>query len=158
MSLNETKAKQMSHHILYRNWNPFSEMDALGEPFRLLFGNRGGAERQSIEVKDWVPLVDILENGEGYLIKVELPEVQKKDVSVRVEAGMLSIVGERKTETKEEKVHCVERSYGRFVRSFRVPENADASRVTAEFKDGILRVSLPKMDEAKPKSIEVSVA
>lgn len=133
--------------MLYRNWNPFCEMDELGERLNLLLGRGTG---------EWSPLVDILENDEKYIIKAELPEVEKKDVSVKIEEGVLTISGERRA-VKEEKKHRSERSYGRFLRTFRVPENADSTRVSAEFKDGILNVSLPKVVEERAKSIEVSV-
>ena len=83
----------------------------------------------------------------------------KEDVSVRVEDGVLSISGERKTEEEknEKKIHRAERSYGRFDRSFRVPENADASKVTARFKDGVLQVVLPKLAQAKAAAVEINV-
>jgi len=105
-------------------------------------------------------LVDIAEDGKEYLIKVELPEVQKDDVKVTVESGTLTISGERKAEKVEtgRKFHRVERFYGRFERNFSVPDDAEAKEVKAGFKDGMLRVHLAKSEKARPKQIEVKVS
>ena len=141
-----------------RKWNPFHEVDALNN---LIFGNRLPEGRQQESSSgDWVPLVDIVEGENEFLIKVELAEIGKKDISVKVEEGVLTISGVRKAEvvSDEKKFHRVERSYGKFIRTFRVPENTDSGKVAAEFKDGVLRVTLPKVEEAKPKAIEVAVA
>jgi HSP20 family protein len=100
------------------------------------------------------------DNGEReYLIKAELPEVLKENVRVTVENGRLTLSGERKFEKEEtgKKYHRVERSYGSFLRSFNLPENADAEKVEADFKDGVLRVHLPKQEKAKPREIEVKI-
>jgi HSP20 family protein len=117
------------------------------------------AEDENISVPEWAPLVDIAEDQKEYLIKVELPEVQKDDVKVTVESGTLTISGERKAEKEEKgrKFHRVERFYGRFERSFSIPDDAEASDVKAEFKDGVLRVHLAKSEKARPKQIEVKV-
>jgi len=143
-------------------WNPFKEMDELQERLATLFGrlppHRDQEER--LTLAQWAPLVDIIEDDKEYLIKAELPEVRKEDVKVSVEDGVLTISGERKHEAEENgaKYHRVERAYGLFSRSFTVPESADASKVSAEFKNGVLIVHLPKDEKAKPKSIEVKVA
>ena len=91
---------------------------------------------------------------------MELPEVQKENVRVTVENGTLTIAGERKTEKEESsrRFHRVERSYGRFERSFAIPDDAEAESVKAEFKDGLLRVHLAKNEKARPKQIEVKVS
>ena len=111
-------------------------------------------------VAEWAPLVDIVEDAKEYLIKAELPEVKKEEIKVGVQDDVLTITGERKYEKEEKgkKYHRVERAYGSFARSFTVPEDADGAKVTAEFKDGILKVHLPKTEEAKPKTIEVKVS
>lgn len=145
-----------------RRWSPFNEVDALNNQLsHLLFGDNahvGGAEET--ETRGWVPLVDVVEAVDAYVIKAELPEVDRKDITVKVEDGVLTIAGERKAEetSEENRVHRTERSYGKFVRTFRVPKNADVSKVGAEYKDGVLRVSVPKVAEAKPKSIDITVA
>ena len=101
--------------------------------------------------------MDITEDDKEYIIKAELPEMKKEDVKVTVENGLLTIVGERKFEKEEnKKYHRVECAYGRFARSFIVPDAVDADNVSAEFKDGVLKVHLPKSEKNKP--IEVKVA
>ncbi len=112
-----------------------------------------------MRVAQWAPLVDISEDEKEYLIKAELPEVKKDEVKVSVQNDVLSITGERKYEKEEKnkKVHRIERAYGSFARTFTVPEDADAEQVAAEFRDGILKVHLPKTEKAKPKSIDVQV-
>ncbi len=110
--------------------------------------------------KMWEPLTDITEDEKEFLLMVELPEMKKEDVKVTVEAGILRITGERKSE-KDEKTkmyHRMERSYGSFERAFTLPERADGSKISADYKDGVLKVHLPKTAEAKPKAIEVKVA
>jgi HSP20 family protein len=109
---------------------------------------------------DWTPSADISETDTAYLIKAEIPGVNKEDVKVTIENGMLTIQGERKMEKeeKDKKFHRIERSYGSFMRSFRVPDDADESAVKAEFKDGVLNVTLTKSAKAKPKAVNVSVS
>ncbi|MDW8307868.1 MAG: Hsp20/alpha crystallin family protein [Verrucomicrobiales bacterium] len=117
-------------------------------------------DEEAITLPEWAPLVDIAEDDKEYLLKVELPEVNKDDVKVTVEGDTLTISGERKAEKEEKgrKFHRVERYYGRFERSFSIPDDADADNVKAEFKDGVLRVHLPKSEKARPKQIEVKVS
>src|SRR5205085_10902516 len=119
-----------------------------------------GHGREEIALADWMPVADITEDEKEYLIRAELPDLKKEDVKVTVENGVLTISGERKfeKEEKKKKYHRVERAYGRFVRSFTLPDDADANGVKAEFKDGMLTVHLPKNEKAKPKQIEVKVA
>jgi HSP20 family protein len=144
-------------------WNPLREMQELQHrvlnalnvsPAR---GDNG--DRESLATAEWVPVVDIVEDDKEYLIKAELPEVLKENVRVTVENGRLTLSGERKFEKEEtgKKYHRVERSYGSFLRSFNLPENADAEKVEADFKDGVLRVHLPKQEKAKPREIEVKI-
>lgn len=144
-------------------WNPFREMEDMQE--RILRAmNRtslrpSGDARQPAVAAVWAPAVDISEDADGYLIKAELPEVAKEEVKVTVESGVLTVSGERKLEREEtdRKYHRIERSYGSFSRSFAMPEDADPDHVTAEFKEGLLQVRLPKSAASKPKQIEVSV-
>ena len=109
---------------------------------------------------EWSPLVDITEDEKEYLIKAEVPEIKKEDIKLLVQDNVLTISGERKSEKEEKgkKYHRVERTFGSFMRSFTLPEDADGSKVAAEYKDGMLNVRLPKSEKAKPKSIEVKVA
>ena len=114
----------------------------------------------STSVAEWSPLVDITEDEKEYLIKAELPEVKREDVKLTVQDNVLAISGERRYEKEEKnkKYHRVERAYGNFLRSFTLPEDADGSKVSAEYKDGVLKVHLPKSEKATPKSIEVKVS
>ncbi|PYQ10670.1 MAG: heat-shock protein Hsp20 [Acidobacteria bacterium] len=116
-------------------------------------------KEEALTVAKWAPLVDIVEHDNEYLIKAELPEVKKDDVKVTVQEDVLTITGERTLEKEEKgrKYHRVERAYGRFARSFTLPEDADGNKVAAEFKDGVLKVHLPKSARAQTKSIEVKI-
>ena len=145
-------------------WNPFREMDDMQRRMSSIFGwnnYRGNlaADNENISIPEWAPLVDIAEDDKEYLLKVELPEVQKDDVKVTVENGTLTISGERKSEKedKNKKYHRVERTYGRFERGFSLPDDAQSDRIKADFRDGVLRVHLPKSEKARPKQIEVEV-
>ena len=143
-------------------WNPFRELDEIQNRLSSLFGRTPvrGLGEEAMTVSEWTPLVDITEDDKEYLIKAELPEIKKEDVKLTVQDNVLAISGERKyeKEEKDEKYHRVERAYGRFSRSFTLPEDADGSKVAAEYKDGILTVHLPKSEKAKPKSIDVKVS
>jgi HSP20 family protein len=145
-------------------WDAFRDLEELSDRLQRAFGPRQIARpqnggRESMTVADWVPSVDVAEDDEHYLIKVEIPEVKREDVKVDVEDGVLSIHGERRQEKEEKgrKYHRIERSYGSFMRSFTLPENVDSTRIAAEFQDGMLHVSLPKTEKAKPKAIEIKV-
>jgi HSP20 family protein len=147
-------------------WNPFREMEEMQRRMSSLLDwnalHRGKvtADQENITVPEWAPLVDIAEDEKEYLTKVELPEVQKENVKVTVENGTLTISGERKAEQEQKghRYHRVERFYGRFERSFSVPDDAEAENVKAEFKDGVLRVHLAKSEKARPRQIEVKVS
>jgi HSP20 family protein len=145
-------------------WNPLREMDEAQNrfnPFSLgEFPNRmGSGEIHSLAVADWSPEIDISEDDHGYLLKADLPEMKKDDVRVTVEDGILCVSGERKIEKEDQKrkFHRTERSFGNFRRSFTLPEDADSKKVTAEFRDGVLKVHLPTTPIARSKAIEVKV-
>jgi HSP20 family protein len=139
-------------------WNPVREIENLHTRMNQWMASWPDGE-EAMTVSDWSPLVDILEQNGEYLLKAEVPEVRKEDLKVRVEDGTLQIVGERKSEKEEKgrKFHRMERSYGSFERSFSLPEDVDATKVSSEFKDGILQIHLPKTQAAKTKAIEVKV-
>ena len=133
-------------------WSPFRELEDIQTRLNRFFNETPFA--------DWSPAVDIQETDKEYLIKAELPEVKKEEVKVEMLDGVLTIEGERSRE-KEEKgktFHKLERSYGTFVRQFAMPNEVDATKIVAEFKEGVLNVHLPKTAIAKPKPIEVKVA
>jgi len=144
-------------------WDPFRELDELQNRLATIFGRapvrKNGEKDEAMKVAEWAPLVDITEDEKEYLIKAELPEVKKEEVKVSVQDGVLTISGERKYEKEEKgkKYHRVERAYGSFARSFALPDDADAEKVAGEFKDGILKVHVPKSEKAKPKKVEVKV-
>ncbi|MBM3850314.1 MAG: Hsp20/alpha crystallin family protein [Verrucomicrobia bacterium] len=139
-------------------WNPLREIENLHARMNQLMASWPDGE-EAMTVSDWSPLVDILEQNGEYPLKAEVPEVKREDLKVRVEDGTLQIVGERKSEKEEKgkKFHRIERSYGNFERRFSLPEDVDASKVSSEFKDGILQIHLPKTQAAKAKAIEVKV-
>ena len=145
-------------------WDPLKEMDDLHNRLARFFGwaaSRTAAGRQELmTTAEWTPAVEITEDDKEWLVKADLPEVKKDDVKVTVENGVLNITGERKfeKEQKDKKYHRIERSYGSFFRSFTLPEGADGAKVSAEFKDGVLKVRLPKDGKAKPKALEVKVS
>ena len=145
-------------------WNPLREIDEaqnrLSRFFLGGFPNRmGSGEIPSLAVADWSPEVDISEDDRGYLLKADLPEMKKDDVRVTVEDGILCVSGERKSEKEDQKkkFHRIERSFGTFRRSFTLPEDADSTKVTADFHDGVLKVHLPTTPIARSKAIEVKV-
>lgn len=147
-------------------WNPFQEMEDLQRRLSSLVGSNPfrrsnlSADEENMTVPEWAPLVDIIEDDKEYVIKAELPEVPKEAVKVTTEAGTLTISGERKTEKEEKgrKFHRIERSYGRFERSFSIPDDAETDNVKADFKDGVLRVHLAKSEKARPRQVEVKVS
>ena len=144
-------------------WDPFKELEETHNRLSRFFGlpvsrtSNGGKE--SLTVTEWAPSVDIVEDEREWLVKADLPEVKKEDVKVTVENGVLTITGERRLEKeeKDKKYHRLERSYGNFLRSFTLPDTADVTKVNAEFKDGLLKVHLPKSEKAKPKAIDVKL-
>jgi HSP20 family protein len=146
-------------------WEPFRDLVGLQERMNRLFDESfRGINRTSGE-EDWVggswaPAVDIYEQNGNIVLKAELPGVDPKDVDVRVENNILTLRGERKldNEVKRENYHRVERAYGSFTRSFTLPNVVDTEKIKAEYKDGLLRMTLPKKDEARPKQISINVA
>lgn len=108
----------------------------------------------------WAPPVDIFERQDHLVIRAEVPGVQKEDMDVRIENGVLTLHSERKQETDvtEENAHRMERLYGAFTRSFALPTTVDATKVTATYKDGVLEVTVPKAETAKPKMVEIKAA
>jgi HSP20 family protein len=144
-------------------WDPIRELAEFERRLGGIFGRTpqiAGNGNEAISLAAWEPLVDIAEDDKEFLVKVEVPEMKKEDVKVTVENGTLRISGERKAEKEEKnrKYHRIERSYGSFLRAFTLPDGADGTKVSAQYKDGVLSVHLPKTAEAKPKSVEVKVA
>jgi HSP20 family protein len=146
-------------------WNPLREMEEFQNRFQTFFGGfptfpiRFPKNGERFNMPDWSPLVDIIEDDHEYLFKADLPEMRKEDVKVTIENGVLYISGERKTEKEEKKrkFHRLERFFGTFERTFTVPEDADTTKIVADFHDGVLQVHLPKRPMPKPQAIEVKV-
>jgi HSP20 family protein len=143
-------------------WDPFRELEGIQTQLNRMFGDRPfrGPDANNLSFAEWAPAVDIQETDAEYVIKGDLPEVKKDDVKVEFNDGVLTIEGERKQEKEEKgkKFHKIEREYGKFVRRFALPTEIDPSKVTAEFKEGVLNVHLPKSPDSKPKAISVKVA
>jgi HSP20 family protein len=139
-------------------------MEEMQKRLSTLFGPvpspTNGDKKEAIAVTEWAPLVDISEDDKEFVVKAEVPEMKKEDIKINVHDDVLTLSGERKYEKEEKgkKYHRVERAYGSFLRSFTLPENADGTKVSAEYKDGVLKVRLPKSENAKPKAIEVKIA
>jgi HSP20 family protein len=135
-------------------WDPFREFNTL--PARFF----GKDFETSIPTTAFNPSVDIFENDNEVVLKAELPGMNAKDIDVRLENNVLTLKGERhfEKETKEENYHRIEREYGTFTRSFALPTAVNGDKVTAEYKDGILKIVLPKKEETKAKPIKVAAA
>ncbi len=148
----------------FGRWNPWKDLEELEKRLSSVFGpalaTAGGEKKEAIAVAEWSPLVDITEDEKEYVVKAEIPEMKKEEIKINVHDDVLTVSGERKYEKEEKgkKYHRVERAYGSFMRSFTLPGDADGTKVNAEYKDGVLKVHLPKSEKAKPKAIEVKIA
>ncbi len=145
-------------------WDPFGELENVSKQLTRILGSSfpartGSGSSEVLTMADWAPTVDITETDTAYMIKGEIPGVDKEDVNVTIEDGIITMRGERKQEKeeKDKKFHRIERSYGSFLRSFRVPDDVDETAVKAEFKDGMINVTLPKSGKAQAKLINVSI-
>jgi HSP20 family protein len=144
-------------------YDPFKDLfqlqDQLFRTFDSAVRSRNAQQEETGLTGAWAPLVDVFEDADGITLKVELPEVDAKDVEIQVENNQLTIKGERKLEDVENREgwHRIERTYGAFYRSFALPQTVDAEHISAETKDGVLRLRLPKKPETKPRQIKVQV-
>ena len=148
---------------MIRRNDPFRDLfalqDQLFRTFDSAYRNAPREEEPSM-VATWSPPVDVFEDADGITLKVELPEVEAKDVDIQVEGNQLTVKGERKLERedKREGYHRIERTYGTFARTFTLPPTVDAEHITAESRDGVLRVFLPKKAETKPRQIKIAAS
>ena len=146
-------------------WDPFSELrqlsDQLNRAFSSdLFMSRGGTEGMALGNVDWSPSVNVSETDKAYVVRADLPQVKKEDIKISCEKGMLTIEGERKQQKTEdnERYHRVESSYGRFMRRFSLPEDADESAIEATHQDGGLSVRIPKSKAKPPQGRQIKVS
>jgi HSP20 family protein len=142
-------------------WEPFRGFPTLQEQINRLFNDtlyRGQGEESALTT--WAPAVDIYESPEELVVKADLPDINEKDIDVRVENNLLTIRGERKFEknVSEDNYLRVERSYGAFSRSFSLPNTVNAEAIRADYKNGVLTVRLPKREEAKPRQVKVQIS
>jgi len=147
-------------------WDPFNELSfndrfnqMLNQPFGF-FRGFGPSLEQSLTAGNVVPAVNIYEDEHTINIDAELPGIEEKDIDISMENNVLTISGERKLENEEKKenFHRIERSYGRFTRSFTLPPTVDSDNVNAVFNNGVLKITLNKKEEAKPKQIKIGVS
>jgi HSP20 family protein len=139
-------------------WDPYREVSTLQDRLNRAFGGRTEREDE-VTLAAWAPPVDIAEEKDRILITAELPGFKENEIEIQTENGMLTLRGERRFEKESDgkSFHRVERSYGQFVRSFSLPNNVDRERIKASFRNGLLEVELPKREDAKPKTIKITV-
>jgi HSP20 family protein len=145
-------------------WEPFHNLVTIQNRMNRIFDDAFRGQREG-DTDDWAlggtwaPAVDIFEQGDSIVLKAELPGIDPKDVDIRVENNVLTLRGERKFEAdvQRESCHRVERSYGSFSRSFTLPNVVDTEKIKADYRDGVLQVTLPQKEEAKPKQISIAV-
>jgi len=139
----------------FERWDPFEELTSLRSRMDRLL-SRMTPEDQP-ELANWSPASDVIETKDEIVIKAELPGIDEKNVNVEIESGVLTISGERNAEkeTEEKGYRRIERAYGSFFRSFRLPANVDAEKIFAGFANGVLEVHIPKKEGAKPRTIKV---
>src|ERR1700737_4184838 len=159
-----TQSRKVKNMNTLITWNQLREMEEASQNrfnrFLGGFSNRiSNGETHSLTVADWSPEVDISQDDHGYQLKADLPEMKKDDVRETVEDGILCVLGERKAgkEDQKRKIHRVERSFGNFRRSFTLPEDADSAKVTADFRDGVLKIQFPTTTKTRSKALEVKV-
>jgi HSP20 family protein len=141
------------------HWDTYTGLSGLQEQVNRLFEGGSSRRQDPSALTSWAPAVDISETENELVVKADLPDVNEKDIDVRVENNMLTIRGERKFEEKTEKENYlrVERTYGTFSRSFRLPNTVNNEAILAGYKNGVLTVTLPKRAESKPKQVKVNV-
>ena len=141
-------------------WDPFRELLTLQERLDKMYREIEKTRKQEDFVSSaWTPPVDIFELGEKFILKLEIPEVDKESIDIKINDNELTIRGERKIEPgiEPDSYHRMERGYGTFTRSFSLTKTIDAAKIKASIKDGILRIELPKKEEVKPKQIKIEL-
>lgn len=143
-----------------RYTNPFTELQNLQNQIGRLFEPAYRNEDESLMRGSWMPAVDVAEEGDQLILRAELPGMKEEEIEIEFENGMLTLRGERQFETEksERNYHRIERSYGKFVRSFTLPRSVDAEGIQANYESGILEIRIPKKEEAKPRQIKIGKA
>lgn len=142
-------------------FDPFREMAVLQDRLNRAFGDIGRRVDDDVMTRGaWIPPVDIFENEKHELVlKAELPDLEREDINLKVEQNVLTLSGQKKMEKEvsEQQYHRIERTFGSFSRTFTLPPTVDSARINAEYKNGVLTVTLPLREDAKPKQIQVQV-
>jgi len=140
-------------------WDPFRDLVTLREKMNRLFEDAvtGRGEDKDLVTSSWAPAVDIYEDENQLVLTAEVPGIEEKDIEIKLEDNTLSIHGERKMEkeTKEENYHRIERAYGSFYRSFTLPNYIDQEKIRAEHENGVLKITMPKRPELKPRKVKI---
>ena len=141
-------------------WDPFRDLNILQERMNRVFedaAGRGWKTDEPSATNSWSPAVDIYETEREIMVQAELPGVARKDIALQLENNVLTLKGERKfeKETSQENYHRIERSYGGFSRAFTIPSSVDDDKIRADYKDGILKIALPKKEQVKAKQIKI---
>jgi HSP20 family protein len=140
-------------------WEPFRGVSTLQDQINRLLNDTFARNSEDSSLSAWAPAVDIYETEHELVVKADLPDVDSKDLDIRVENNILTIRGERKFEKKvnEENYLCVERAYGSFARSFTLANTVNSEAIQADYQNGVLTLTIPKREEAKPKQIKVNL-
>lgn len=140
-------------------WDPFRDLMNLQEEVNRLFRRTFFRGAEEMGTATWAPAIDVYETDEKLVVEAELPGLRAEDINISLEDDTLRITGERKfsKEVKEENYHRIERAYGYFERNISLPRKVDEEKISATFSDGVLKVELPKVEEAKPKRIPIKV-
>ncbi len=140
-------------------WDPFRELATLQDRMNRLFQDQFAGREEELTTAAFAPPVDIYEDEHNLTLKLEVPGIDEKDIDISLENNTLTVRGERKLEKeeKEENFHRVERRYGSFVRAFTLPNTVDADSAKANYDKGVLKITLAKKAEAKPKQIKIGV-
>jgi HSP20 family protein len=141
-------------------WDPFRDLSILQERMNRVFedaAGRGWKGEEPSPTTSWSPAVDIYETDNQIMVQAELPGIERKDIALQLENNVLTLKGERRfeKETKQENYHRIERSYGGFSRAFTIPTIVDEDKIRADYKDGILKIELPKKEQVKSKQIKI---
>jgi len=142
-------------------WKPFRDLERMRREMDRLWDSffEGRPGRKAEEIGEWLPSLDVSETKNDVVVKAELPGIDPKDIDISLANDVLTIKGEKRQEKeeKEENYHLVERNYGSFTRAIRLPKDVQSDKISASFKNGVLKVTLPKSEEAKKKEIKIKV-